>query len=219
MGDKCLESAVQRPNTGLYNYLSESAEILQATFDFKLRATAITLCCLRERVFEGGIFKDGVMSIPGVTDTITVTKDTWHNISILIYGRTREEPILHWMAVRQLRADLSLGAIDRFKSTITDTAEQRNGLYIDNLLVDLAAVFGKSAVNDPTTATVTAAAIGAGSVSAGGSASAASASATGKLGDEVTLTATAGAGKFLHWIDAATGRILSEDSVYKTVIL
>ena len=72
---------------------------------------------------------------------------------------------------------------------------------------------------DPASATVTAAAIGAGSVSAGGSAPAASASATGKLGDEVTLTATAGAGKFLHWIDAATGRILSEDSVYKTVIL
>ena len=94
VGDKCLESAVTKgANTGLYNYLSESAEILQATFDFRITGDgnySMLLPSARERVATSGIFeiKNGVMSVPGVTDTITVTKDTWHNISILIYGQT-----------------------------------------------------------------------------------------------------------------------------------
>ena len=109
----------------------------------------------------------------------------------------------------------SIGAVDRLKSTITDTSGNGTGIYIDNF--SLTSLPYSEAGEEPApdnTVALTASATGAGTVAISGGSTGATVTDEVELGAPVTLTATANANEtFLFWVDAA-GRILSREASY-----
>ncbi|HIV02467.1 MAG TPA: hypothetical protein IAC74_02740, partial [Candidatus Aphodoplasma excrementigallinarum] len=220
-GDKCLVTSVTNgANTSLYNYLSETVEILQIQFDFQITgdgSLSMLLPNARERIGSSDLFtiKDGVMTIPGVADPINVTKDTWHTMDITLYGQTGRMYVTLDGGTPVAGRSSSIGAVDRLKSTITDTSGNGTGIYIDNF--SLTSLPYSEAAEEPApdnTITLTASATGAGVVAISGGSTGASVTGEVELGAPVTLTATADANEtFLFWVDAA-GRILSREASY-----